>query len=75
MRAIDLLVVRGQMELVETGLIKLLIYNRVIDQIILNIFLSDQYLAEIWKQRNHIMNFFESKPKKSSDFLNNFYNN
>ncbi|XP_067936290.1 NADH dehydrogenase [ubiquinone] 1 alpha subcomplex subunit 6-like [Watersipora subatra] len=47
-RVIDLLVVKGQQELVET--------------------------AKIWKQKNHIMNYFkETETKKSEDFLTNFY--
>jgi len=48
MRAIDVLVIKGQMELIET--------------------------AEIWKQRNHIMSYFEEK-KKNTDFLSEFYKN
>lgn len=47
-RTIDMLVVRGQMDLVET--------------------------AEIWKQRGHIMNYFDelNKPAKPQDFLSKF---
>lgn len=48
MRAIDVLVIKGQMELIET--------------------------AEIWKQRSHVMAYFEEQ-KKKGDFLSEFYKN
>ncbi|XP_005094202.1 NADH dehydrogenase [ubiquinone] 1 alpha subcomplex subunit 6 [Aplysia californica] len=47
-RAIDMLVIKGQMDLVET--------------------------ANIWKQRNHIMMFFQDTVNpKPADFLSKFY--
>ena len=52
-RAVDLLVVRGQMDLVET--------------------------AEIWKQRGHIMSYFDEIERQGQnaqkDFLTKFYGN